>query len=873
MGKKTGAANFIRLFLAILIPLLAFVLQWVFWPVIQPYVWFLFYPAVFLSSWIGGLIGGLAATIISALLVGYYFIIPSFSFALEKPSMGLTMGVFMTMGILFSLLHERNHKAKRQVAEALAAGREANELLRLFIEHAPAAIAMFDTNMFYLATSGRWRSYYCLDQTRSPIGRSHYEVNYNIPERWKEVHRRALKGEVIRAEEDFYQLLDGREQWVRWEVRPWHTATDKIGGILIFAEDITEIKRSEQALRESEKRLRLMLEAARIGAFDWNPQTDVSVWTPELEAMHGLAPGEFSRTYPTWKQLVHPCDLDSILAKTEETLATGASVEHKWRVVWPDSSVHWLAGRFQAFMDAAGKPLRVAGMCIDITEHKAAETALRENEDALRDSERRFRQVVESLPQLVWTCTPEGPCDYLSPQWVAYTGIPESAQLGYAWLEQLHPDDRPRTLELWQLASRRGDSFAVEFRIRRHDGVYRWFKTLAIPLRDEAGRIIKWFGSNTDIDARKHAEEALCESEERFRLAWNATRDVIWDWDIVYDSQRWSEASAEVFGWRDAIDMPQTASWWLDRVHSDDRLRITADFHAVLEDPARDHWEGEYRFQRRDGDYANVLDRRFVIRDNQGKPVRMIGAMQDITDRKRAELALQEANQRLRELAGALQDAEEAERKHFARELHDDLGQHLLALRMDLVGLAGRIEQESPASLSVKLHDMEKLLNATVQSVRRIISDLRPAILDDLGLSAALEWLVEDFIQRSGISCHAEIEEDDMDIDDRHATAVFRIAQEALTNIWRHAGATQARLSFKAHDHSLALTIEDNGKGISDQAQQKLQSFGLRGMRERVSLFGGTLAVIRNAEAGTRVEIALPLSEKANRAEEDSIHD
>jgi PAS domain S-box-containing protein len=743
MGKKTSATNFIRLFLALLIPLVACVLQWVFWPVIQSYVWFLFSSAVFLSSWIGGFIGGLAATLISALIVWYYFITPPFSFALEKPSMGLALGVFAIMGILFSLLHDRNRKAKRQIAEALAAAREANELLRLFIEHAPAAIAMFDTNMVYLATSGRWRSYYCLDQSRSPVGRSHYEVNYNIPERWKEAHRRALKGEVIRAEEDFYELLDGREQWVRWEVRPWHIATDKIGGILIFAEDITEIKRSEQALRESEKRLRLTLEAARIGAFDWNPQTDVSVWTSELEAMHGLAPGEFGRTYPTWKQLVHPDDLDGILAKTEETLATGASVEHKWRVVWPDGSVHWLAGRFHAFRDAAGKPLRVAGMCIDITEHKAAETALRENEEALQDSERRFRQVVESLPQLVWTCTPDGPCDYLSPQWVAYTGIPESAQLGYAWLEQIHPDDRRRTLELWRSASRRGDRFAAEFRIRRHDGIYRWFHTLAIPLRNEAGFIIKWFGSNTDIDDRRHAEAALRESGER-----------------------------------------------------------------------------------------------------------------------------------LRELAGALQDAEEAERKRLARELHDDLGQHLLALRMDLVGLAGRIERESPASLSVKLHDMEILLNATVQSVRRIISDLRPTILDDLGLCAALEWLVEDFVQRSGISCRVEIEEDDRDnIDDRRATAVFRIAQEALTNIWRHAGATQARLSFKAYDHSLVLTIDDNGKGICDEAQQKLQSFGLRGMRERVSLFGGTLAVIRNAEAGTRVEIALPLSEKATSAEEESIHD
>src|SRR5262245_31507997 len=136
-------------------------------------------------------------------------------------------------------------------------------------------------------------------------------------------------------------------------------------------------------------------------------------------------------------------------------------------------------------------------------------------EEALRESEGRFRQLAESLPQLVWTCRADGLCDYLSPQWVEYTGIPEAEQLGFDWLQQLHPDDREPIFMALSRAATNDASFDVESRIRRNDGVYRWFKTRAVALRDSGGKIIKWFGSNMDIDDQKHAEESLRESKER----------------------------------------------------------------------------------------------------------------------------------------------------------------------------------------------------------------------------------------------------------------------------------------------------------------------------------------------------------------------
>jgi len=142
------------------------------------------------------------------------------------------------------------------------------------------------------------------------------------------------------------------------------------------------------------------------------------------------------------------------------------------------------------------------GSAIDITERKQAEKEI-------RDNEKRFRELIESLPQLFWTCRVDGPCDYLSKQWVEYTGVPETEQLGYRWLEQIHPEDRDGTVSRWMEKVKTGESFDIEFRIRRNDSVYHWFKTRAVPMRNAEGNIIKWFGSNTDFDNIKKAEEQL----------------------------------------------------------------------------------------------------------------------------------------------------------------------------------------------------------------------------------------------------------------------------------------------------------------------------------------------------------------------------
>ena len=191
-------------------------------------------------------------------------------------------------------------------------------------------------------------------------------------------HLRALHGEVIRDEEEIVRTLATGELRHRLvSGAPVRGRDGAIIGSVCVVRDVTHRVRAEEALRASEERLRLATAAARIGAFDWNVQTGVNRWTEELEAMYGLAPGEFGKTQPAWEHLVHPDDRAPAVALVDGALETGQPVEGEWRVVWPDGSVHWIAGRFQAFKDDGGRPLRLTGVNIDITRQKAVEEELR----------------------------------------------------------------------------------------------------------------------------------------------------------------------------------------------------------------------------------------------------------------------------------------------------------------------------------------------------------------------------------------------------------------------------------------------------------------------------------------------------------------
>jgi PAS domain S-box-containing protein len=229
--------------------------------------------------------------------------------------------------------------------------------------------------------------------------------------------------------------------------------------------------------------------------------------------------------------------------------------------------------------------------------------------------------------------------------------------------------------------------------------------------------------------------------------------------------------------------------------------------------------------------------------------------LRDITERKQVQEQLEQSYSQLRELSAALQTIREEERKHIARELHDDLGQLLATLRVDLALLQ---QQPGNSTVASKLQDgMDELLMSAITSLRRIASNLRPRALDEGGLYFALESLRQEFVARYGMACTLDANEEDLILDDAYSTAIFRIAQEALTNITRHAEASKVILSLYRSDAMLQITIHDDGRGIAEQDMDKASSFGLIGMRERVWALHGDIAIV--SDGGTRIMIRLPL--------------
>lgn len=267
------------------------------------------------------------------------------------------------------------------------------------------------------------------------------------------------------------------------------------------------------------------------------------------------------------------------------------------------------------------------------------------------------------------------------------------------------------------------------------------------------------------------------------------------------------------------------------------------------------HWRGELWNRRKTGEVFPEEISVQALRDADGKIVRFISIFSDITERKRNEQELQEHQSRLRELAEFLQTVREEERSRIARELHDELGQSLTALRIDLNWLRGKCGGAGEA-VGERLGASLGLVERTVEAVRRISEDLRPRMLDDLGLAAAVEHHAARFSERTGIAVDLAMNREEFDLDGRTATAIFRVVQEALTNIARHAGASRATVRIDESDDSIQLAIEDDGRGLVQDAGRK--TFGLLGMRERIKMLGGELEIAGAPGRGTRIEARIP---------------
>lgn len=343
---------------------------------------------------------------------------------------------------------------------------------------------------------------------------------------------------------------------------------------------------------------------------------------------------------------------------------------------------------------------------------------------------------------------------------------------------------------------------------------------------------------------------------ERLTLAVAASGTGLWDWNLVTGEVHYSPEWARQVGY-EPREIGDAIEAWENLLHPADRERAIARLQEHLGKPGTP-LETEYRLLHRDGSYRAVIARSQAFADASGKAVRVVGSHLDITDRRRAEDALVNLTRELRQMGRQLTKVEEADRRWLASELHDSIGSALTALNLNLTIIRDRLPEEARAALEPRINDSMALLEETVETIRGLMAQLRPPVLDDYGLATALRWYVEQVAARAGLDATFKLSGEDVRFPPEMEIALFRVVQGALTNVLRHADARQVAVTMDIAAGSVTIVIEDNGRGfLLEAAHADMESphWGLVTMRERAAAIGGRCTIDTSPGRGTRVTV------------------
>lgn len=363
-----------------------------------------------------------------------------------------------------------------------------------------------------------------------------------------------------------------------------------------------------------------------------------------------------------------------------------------------------------------------------------------------------------------------------------------------------------------------------------------------------------------EITARKKSEIELRESEYKFKMLFNNTNDAVFvtqlsDQKTYGDFIEVNEIACKRLGYTKEEFLLLSPSAIISPKSIDDynlqMARLLNEGHII--------YDTVHRAKDKKLISVEVNSHLFLLNDN----LTVLSVARDITERKRVEEKLRRSSKLLRDLSSHLQSVREEERALISREIHDELGQVLTALKIQISLIANKLNNEQGV-LKDKINSLLHLIDSSVESVQKISSQLRPGILDELGLIAAIEWQIEEFIKLTDINCTVMLPNNEIKLDPDKATAVFRIFQEALTNIARHSEANKVNISLLTDHATLHLEIKDNGKGITPDQIKDYRSLGLHGMEERVLVFGGQIYIEGFAGKGTTVKVEIPINQEEN---------
>lgn len=381
----------------------------------------------------------------------------------------------------------------------------------------------------------------------------------------------------------------------------------------------------------------------------------------------------------------------------------------------------------------------------------------------------------------------------------------------------------------------------------------RWLAGRIYPSKKGVSVVFK------DITERVVRERELEDAHLQLQLTLRSSSIGLWDWNLATNQVSYSAEWKAQLGYAES-EMSDSFEEWRSRIHSEDRPGILSYLEGYLAHPTPE-FQHECRLRHKDGSYRFILTRARLYRHEEtGKPLRLLGCHIDVTDRRKMEQSLLQSREQLRALAVHLQSVREEEAKRIARELHDEMGAALTGLKMDLFWIERQLAQPAGPgtqhALTERIKSTMELVDSTIRNVRKLCRELRPAVLDQLGLATAIEWQASEFQSRTGIECDVA-RCVDLSIDPVRATAVFRIFQEVLTNVARHAEATKVWTILETRAGMLTLTVADNGRGMAETVSGT--RLGLMGMRERAFGVGGSLEISSTPGEGTTVCVRIPV--------------
>lgn len=646
--------------------------------------------------------------------------------------------------------------------------------------------------------------------------------------------------------------------------------------------DISRLKKVEQSLRTSEADLQRAQAVARTGSWRLDVQRNELHWSDENHRIFGVPKGGVL-TYQTFLDTIHPEDRAFVDESWRAALrGEPYCIEHRIVV---GSEIRWVRERVELEFDSQGKLLAGLGCTQDITE-------LKQSDVARAASESRFRLAMEAVSGMVYDWDRDADSAYCSVGLSRVFGIRDvESQVSRSWWRaRVNPDDlRLIRAEVVRCMRARRDRIYVEYRMRHADGRWMYLSDSARLVRDASGRVLRVVGSLTDISARKDAEaallrlndtleekvaartfeaetrtRALLESERLTRATIDALNSSLCVLDadgfIIAVNRAWRDFSSANDG--DPESMSEGANYL---VICDAAARAGCAIATQVAEAIRHAIAGRREDFSIEYECDSPDQRRWFILTLscfQGVgPLRMVVLHKNITERKLAVEAEAESARRLKRLAAHLETVREEQNATIAREVHDELGGTLTMLKLGLATTVDSLALDSP--MQARFDQLLGQVDAALKTVKRISAGLRPAMLDTLGLVATVNWHATGFSRMTGIATKVHMPKY-LSLSPVRDTAVFRIVQEALTNIARHASATQVNITMHKHLGMLTVEVCDNGVGLSESDRHKSDSFGLIGMHERAQYLGGWLSIVGTPGKGTCLSLHLPLEDWVN---------